>query len=139
MYDEGEEEWKEASLTLGMGLGVTKLEHQVEGVKHTISAVHQRRGPIVGTMEGVKTWENLVLFAEGRGPAARHALTHLLEQLSKVEEDTDKITIYSFKKYEEWAHMATKSARSLESVVLPEGTKQQVIFFLFFFTLVAGP
>ena len=127
LFGEGEEEEQDTSLKLGMGLGVTKLEHEVQGVKHTISAVHQRRGPIVGTMAGVKTWENLVLFVEGSGPAARHVLTDLLEQLSKGQEETGKITIYSFKKHFEWVHMATQTARSLESVVLPVGTKQQVI------------
>lgn len=75
------------NITLEMGLGVSNLIHTIDGIEHTISAVHQRRGPIVGTSCGASTWQNLVLFVEGRGPAARRVLTHLLETLVNQEED----------------------------------------------------
>jgi chaperone BCS1 len=116
------------SVSLAMGLGVASITHELNGVAHTVTAVHQRRGPIVGTSCGASTWNNLVLFVQGR--ENRTVLSSLLEELLNRQEETrvSEFSIWSFRVRDAyWDHMATKVARSLDSVVLPAATKTSLV------------
>mmetsp|Transcript_13687 Transcript_13687/g.27043 ORF Transcript_13687/g.27043 Transcript_13687/m.27043 type:complete len:415 (-) Transcript_13687:12-1256(-) len=119
----GEDDGPSARVHLRVGLGVYTFDWD----EHKMHLVHQRRGPIVGTSCGPAAWDNLVLLCEGEG--AKEAITALLNKLVNEEEKTKgtDFTIFRWNvKHGYWGHVARKTARSLDSVVLPTQTKDRI-------------
>jgi chaperone BCS1 len=123
------EETPAATVQLDCGLGLVQLKHTMQnGRTVAIKALHQRRGPVVGGRCGAATWENLVVFAEGS--ESRDALQAFLEEVvnSQCEPQPNEYSIYRWQvENQYWKHAATKTSRSLDSVVLPLGTKTKII------------
>jgi len=120
----GEDEGPTSRVHLRVGLGVYSFEW--EGSQ--MHVVHQRRGPIVGTSCGPAAWDNVVLLCEGQG--GKEATNSLLNVLISEEEKTkgSEFTIFRWNvKYGYWNRVARKTARSLDSVVLPSETKDKLV------------
>lgn len=118
------------TINLRCGLGMTKLEHVLEdGSTVRVKALHQRRGPIVSAGScGPVTWQNLIVFVEG--PEKAQALKAFLEAVvnSEAQASMNEYTVYRWHvENEYWRHAATKTSRSLDSVVLPEQQKSSLV------------
>mmetsp|Transcript_23477 Transcript_23477/g.55994 ORF Transcript_23477/g.55994 Transcript_23477/m.55994 type:complete len:495 (-) Transcript_23477:139-1623(-) len=110
------------------GLGVAHFEHSVSGKAYKIHAVHQRRGPVVGTNCGAVMYQNLILLVEGK--ENKFALTDLCESLLKNDEtaDLNEFTIFRWHVQNNfWQRKGRKVARTVDSVVLPAETKDKII------------
>lgn len=122
---------EEPAKTVNMrcGLGLTRLQHTLDdGSLVAVKALHQRRGPIVGGRSGAETWENLVVFVEGSENGDK--LKAFLEAVvnSEAEASSSEHTVYRWQvDCEYWKHAATKTSRSMESVVLPLRQKQAIV------------
>eukprot|EP00961_Rhodomonas_salina_P151167 2035227-Rhodomonas_salina.1 len=115
-------------VSLVFGLGVAEFQHVVDGHAHTLYAVHQRRGPIVGTMGGPAVWQNLVVLCKGK--QNKKALSSFAEQLLKEDEEANSNEFRIFRwnlEHSYWDMAGCKVARSLDSVVLPAETKDKVV------------
>eukprot|EP00961_Rhodomonas_salina_P292078 3932599-Rhodomonas_salina.1 len=115
-------------VSLVFGLGVAEIEHIVDGKSYTLYAVHQRRGPVVGTNCGPAMWQTLVVLCKGK--QNKQALTSFAEQLLKEDEEADDNEFHIFRwdvQDSYWDMTGSKVARSLDSVVLPAETKNKVV------------
>eukprot|EP00961_Rhodomonas_salina_P187465 2530706-Rhodomonas_salina.1 len=115
-------------VSLTLGLGVAEFEHVVDGQAHTFYAVHQRRGPIVGTNCGPAVWQTLVVLCKGK--QNKKALSSFAEQLLKEDEEAKTNEFHIFRwnlEHSYWDLTGCKIARSLDSVVLPGETKDKVV------------
>jgi chaperone BCS1 len=111
------------------GLGLTRLQHTLDdGSLVAVKALHQRRGPIVGGRNGAETWENMVVFVEGSESGDR--LKAFLETVvnSEAEASSSEYSVYRWQvDCEYWRHAATKTSRSMDSVVLPSHQKEAIV------------
>ena len=132
--DEAEELLKDEDpsklISLKSGLGLIHLTHTLDdGRTVAIKALHQRRGPIVGGRCGAETWENIVVFAEG--PDGRDTLQSFLEYVVNSECRRTRPNMYTIYRWQVehgyWKRLASKTSRSIESVVLPDETKEKII------------
>jgi mitochondrial chaperone BCS1 len=132
--DEAEELLKDEDpsklISLQSGLGLIHLTHTLDdGRTVAIKALHQRRGPIVGGRCGAETWENIVVFAEG--PDGRDTLQSFLEYVVNSECRRTRPNMYTIYRWQVehgyWKRLASKTSRSIESVVLPDETKEKII------------
>ena len=117
------------TVNLNCGLGLTTMKHTTAwGQLVSIKALHQRRGPIVGGRCGAETWENLVIFVEGS--ENKNALQDFLKAVvnHEAEPSLNEYTIYRWHvEHSYWRHAATKTSRSIDSVVLPRVSKDKII------------
>ncbi len=132
--DEAEELLKDEDptkqISLKCGLGLIHLNHTLDdGRTVAIKALHQRRGPIVGGRCGAETWENIVVFAEG--PDGRDTLQSFLEYVVNSECRRTRPNMYTIYRWQVehgyWKRLASKTNRNIESVVLPDETKEKII------------
>ena len=124
-----EKEWKVGAakrvgrISLNVGLGVFSF---VDFKGNRLHAIHQTMGDPVGTQCGVDQLKNLVVVTEG----SELSLSAFFSQLIEASEVTDKgiITIFNFhSRYRYWKQSSKTKARPLESVILPQQTKAQVM------------
>eukprot|EP00286_Rhodomonas_abbreviata_P019652 CAMPEP_0181307512 /NCGR_PEP_ID=MMETSP1101-20121128/10924_1 /TAXON_ID=46948 /ORGANISM="Rhodomonas abbreviata, Strain Caron Lab Isolate" /LENGTH=457 /DNA_ID=CAMNT_0023413743 /DNA_START=44 /DNA_END=1414 /DNA_ORIENTATION=- len=111
-----------------LGVGVAEFEHKVGDTVHTLYAVHQRRGPVVGTMGGPAIWQTLVVLCKGKENC--NVLVDFSEMILNADEDANDGEFSIFRWDVEdgyWNHTSTKTARSLDSVVLPEESKNKIV------------
>jgi chaperone BCS1 len=112
-----------------LGLGYAEFEHAMDdGKRYLIKAVHQRRGPVVGTNCGPTLYINLILFVEGRHN--QHVLKDFCKKLIDDSERTrgNNFTIFRWNvEHGYWNSVARKTGRSVDSVVLPDETKDKLI------------
>ena len=115
-------------VTLAAGLGLTEVTHKdAEGKEWTIKALVQRRGPVIGTQFKATTWESLVVFVEGR--ENRKVLVDFLAAIVNVDvaPKPSQYKIFRYMvDYAAWKCCATKTARTMESVVLPMHIKNKI-------------
>lgn len=110
---------------LTVGLGV----HTFDYVGRKFHLVNQRRGPVVGTGCGAALLQSVVLLCEGV-EGGKKAIADLCNKLLADDAKTKEnvFTIYRWNvRHAYWEHVARKSARSIDSVVLPSATKDKII------------
>ena len=110
-------------ISLNVGLGVFSF---LDFNGNRLHAIHQTIGDPVGTQCGVDQLKNLVVITE----ASELSLSAFFSQLIEASEVTDKgiITIFNFhSRYRYWKQSSKTKARPLESVILPQQTKAQVM------------
>mmetsp|Transcript_22722 Transcript_22722/g.35581 ORF Transcript_22722/g.35581 Transcript_22722/m.35581 type:complete len:498 (+) Transcript_22722:168-1661(+) len=111
------------------GLGFAEFKHvNADGDSHTIKAVHQRRGPVVGTSCGADLYTNLILFVEGKDN--RETLGHFCSTLLNEADKTNHNSFNIYRWHVEhgyWNCITKKTGRSVDSVVLPSETKDKLI------------
>jgi chaperone BCS1 len=109
---------------LKIGFGQFSFRSDVNG--DTIFALHQKVGDPLGTDCGVKFYCNLVLFTSGSICDLSKFLSSLIEKSEKTEGGT--FTCYAWHiKYQYWRHEVRIPARPMDSVVLPNSSKQELI------------
>merc|ERR1711970_732710 len=118
------------TVALSCGLGLTTLQHKtVGGDTVTVKVLRQRRGPIVATRCGPCAWESLIVFVEG-GHSGKDTLQDFISKVVNVEAERtpEEYTIYRWHvEHGYWRCVATKKSRTIDSVVLPQATKDQII------------
>eukprot|EP00286_Rhodomonas_abbreviata_P028753 CAMPEP_0181307498 /NCGR_PEP_ID=MMETSP1101-20121128/10916_1 /TAXON_ID=46948 /ORGANISM="Rhodomonas abbreviata, Strain Caron Lab Isolate" /LENGTH=502 /DNA_ID=CAMNT_0023413727 /DNA_START=178 /DNA_END=1683 /DNA_ORIENTATION=- len=113
------------------GVGVAEIEHKVGDTGHTLYAVHQRCGPVVGTECEPDIWQSLVVLCKGKGN--RNVLVSFTDKILHEEiliKDNNVGEFFIFRwdvQCSYWSDICSKTARSLDSVVLPEETKTKII------------
>jgi len=110
-------------ISLNVGLGVFSF---LDFSGNRLHAIHQAIGDPVGTQCGVDQLKNLVVVTEG----SELSLSAFFSQLIEASEVTEKgiITIFNFhSRYRYWKQSSKTKARPLESVILPQQTKAQVM------------
>ena len=91
-------------------------------------AIHQTLGQPVGTDCGASLYKSLVLVAPGKQSIEKlkELVNFLLEQADKT--DHAKFSCYRWHvSYQYWRHEETTTARTVESVVLPNATKEKIV------------
>merc|ERR1712230_150182 len=118
------------TVALSCGLGLTTLQHKtVGGDSVTVKVLRQRRGPVVATRCGPCVWESLIVFVEG-GHSAKDSLQDFISKVVNVEAERtpEEYTIYRWHvEHGYWRCVATKKRRTIDSVVLPQATKDKII------------
>jgi len=118
------------TVALSCGLGLTTLQHKtVGGDTVTVKVLRQRRGPIVATRCGPCAWESLIVFVEG-GHSGKDTLQDFISKVVNVEAERtpEEYTIYRWHvEHGYWRCVATKKSRTIDSVVLPQATKDKII------------
>jgi len=109
---------------IGMGYGW----HEIEFEKTKIRMLFQMVGDPVGTLSGIQIYQTLVLLLEGLGQyaIAQRFCDYIISLGEKTKDRTFNIYQYNVQ-HDYWQLKATKPARSLDSVVLPEGLKASLI------------
>eukprot|EP00414_Alexandrium_minutum_P000959 CAMPEP_0113834172 /NCGR_PEP_ID=MMETSP0328-20130328/8290_1 /TAXON_ID=39455 /ORGANISM="Alexandrium minutum" /LENGTH=382 /DNA_ID=CAMNT_0000802473 /DNA_START=24 /DNA_END=1169 /DNA_ORIENTATION=- /assembly_acc=CAM_ASM_000350 len=109
------------NVSVSLGLGLFRFAHR--GVE--LKALHQHVGDPVGTGCGAAVMSSLVLFREGRGPAAAREIRAFLSEILAESERTAKNTFQVYRwhtKRQFWQRVSRVLARPVSSVVLPEDT-----------------
>ena len=118
------------TVALSCGLGLTTLQHKtVGGDTATVKVLRLRRGPIVATRCGPCAWESLIVFVEG-GHTGKDTLQDFISKVVNVEAERtpEEYTIYRWHvEHGYWRCVATKKSRTIDSVVLPQATKDKII------------
>jgi len=126
--DEGDEiegeNVKGERTSLCMGLGW----HEIEFEKTKLRLLYQTIGDPVGAGNCVKSYENIIIFAEGKGqqPIIQKFCDHVIALNEKTEDQTFNVYQYNID-YNFWSKIATKFARPLDSVILPEDIKLSLL------------
>eukprot|EP00756_Hemistasia_phaeocysticola_P039343 Hpha_TRINITY_DN16809_c1_g1::TRINITY_DN16809_c1_g1_i7::g.151825::m.151825/K08900/BCS1; mitochondrial chaperone BCS1 len=113
---------KHTVLTLGQG--VHSFQYQGE----TVWVVQQTLGDPVGTYGGAEMYSNTVLLARGRG--REHMLQEMCDSLVAESEKHVENTYQMFQWNVErgsWKHQGIRTARPVESVVLPTEQRELVV------------
>jgi len=94
--------------------------------KTKLRLLYQAIGDPVGTGRGVKRYENIIIFAEGKGqqPIIQKFCDYIIELNEKTEDQT--FNVYQYSEYG-WSKTSTKFARSMDSVILPEDIKLSLL------------
>jgi len=119
-----EKEDKKERTQLSMGLGW----HEIEFEKTKLRLLYQTIGDPVGAGSCVKSYENIIIFAEGKGqqPIIQKFCDHVIALNEKTEDQTFNVYQYNID-YNFWSKIATKFARPLDSVILPEDIKLSLL------------
>ena len=110
-------------ILLNIGLGCFSF---VDFCGNRLHAIHQSKGDPVGTQCGVEQFKNLIVITEG----SEHSLAAFFSHLIEASEITEKgiISIFNFhSRHRYWKQSSKTKARPLDSVILPQETKAQVI------------
>ena len=110
-------------ISLNIGLGSFSF---VDFSGNRLHAIHQTKGDPVGTQCGVDHFRNLIVITEG----SELSLATFFSQLIEASEITEKgiISIFNFNaRHRYWRQSSKTKARPLDSVILPQETKAQVI------------
>lgn len=111
-----------------LGLGLFEFACEVEGATRRFFALHQTLGEVVGSDCGATLLRNLILISPG--PSDVELLTGFCDDLIAKADATEefKFTTYRFHvQYQYWRRSEVVAARPIDSVVLPEKTKQRLI------------
>ncbi len=116
-------------VTLSAGLGLSEVNFvSKSGETCVIKCLNARRGPVVGTNYKAVTWETMVLFLEGR--ENRETLAHFIESILNTDNEPRPYQCKIFRyciDMGRWKCVATKTSRTIDSVVLPASTKDKII------------
>ena len=116
-------------VTLSAGLGLSEVDFfSKSGEACVIKCLNARRGPVVGTNYKARMWETMVLFLEGRENS--ETLAHFIESILNNDNEP-RPNQYKIFRYcidiGHWKCAATKTSRTIDSVVLPASTKDKII------------
>jgi len=115
-----------SNINVSLGLGVFRFSYRGRELR----ALHQHIGDPVGTGCGAQVLGSLVLFREGVGPSAAHAIQEFLSELLAESERTAKNTFQVYRwhiQYQFWQRVSRVVARPVSSVVLPAETSQMLV------------
>lgn len=118
----------EESRVVDLGLGLGLFPFTWDG--HSLWALHQTVGEVVGTDCGAALMRTLCLIAPGTGESHIGVLQafaqHLVNEADRTTSKTFTIWRYVVQ-HEYWRHAEVVRARDMDSVVLPTKTKDRVV------------
>jgi len=113
----------ELAICVGLGLFAFK-----DNDGHEMFALHQSIGDPVGTQCGISMMMNIVLFTSISNDIS--IMANFLQHLITASQSTDPFSFNCYKwnsKYEYWRKSASVRARNIDSVILPEATKEKLL------------